>query len=161
MNDVLENIGTYLDEEIKKELLSQGHHASGQLLDSITHKVKSASGQLVLEGEMLGYGHFVDTGRRKKARKVPIDALIEWIRLKKFESDAKKVRGMAFAIQRTIFEKGISTAESWKGTSTKDFLTKTLNANEARILADIDKSIADKITVMFENIIRNIQKQWQ
>ena len=114
---VFKIIGAYIKALIV-ELALQGHNATGTLINSITTNVLSAPNASILFGEFVYYGRFVDLGKTG-ARRVPIDALIKWIKQKGFESVAKKIRGMAFAIQKTIFEKGISTPQSWKGSQRK------------------------------------------
>ena len=95
-------IGEYLKEAMIVELALQGHKNTGQLINSIENKVEPLLQSVRLTGEFAFYGRFVDTGRRPGTRKVPIDVLEAWIKQKGFENDAKKVRGMAFAIQKTI-----------------------------------------------------------
>lgn len=146
-------IGEYLNDAILIELIAQGHKASGQLADSISSKVTTTIGGVLLIGQFQYYGRFVDTGRKAGVRRVPIEALEAWIKQKQFESDAKKVRRMAFAIQRTIFEKGISTPESWKGETTKDFMTKTLSASEDKITSDINAAVDAQMEILIGNMI--------
>mgnify|MGYP001606123792 CR=1 FL=1 len=153
ITEVLTLIGEYLNDAMLVELLLQGHKASGKLADSISSKVTTTLNSVLLTGEFEYYGRFVDTGRKAGVRRVPIAALEAWIKQKGFESDAKKVRGMAFAIQRTIFEKGISTPESWKGETTKDFMTKTLTASEDKITADINAAVDAQMEIMIVNMV--------
>jgi hypothetical protein len=154
INESLKIIGAYIKEALIVELALQGHNATGTLINSITTNVLSTPNASILFGEFVYYGRFVDTGRRAGARRVPIDALIKWIKQKGFESVAKKIRGMAFAIQKTIFEKGISTAQSWKGEATKDFMTKTLKNLEPQITNDIEKAAEQSIEAIIDNMIR-------
>ena len=154
INDALRTIGSYIKDALIVELALQGHNATGTLINSITTNVLSTPNSSILFGEFVYYGRFVDTGRRPGAKKVPIDALIKWIKQKGFESDAKKIRGMAFAIQKTIFEKGISTPQSWKGETTKDFMTKTLKNLEPQITNDIESAAEKSIELIIDNMIR-------
>lgn len=154
INDALRTIGSYIKDALIVELVLQGHNATGTLINSITTSVLSTPNASILFGEFVYYGRFVDTGRRAGARRVPIDALMKWIKQKGFESDAKKIKGMAFAIQKTIFEKGISTAQSWKGEATKDFMTKTLKNLEPQITNDIEKAAEQSIELIIDNMIR-------
>lgn len=122
----------YLHAAMVQELVSQGHRNTGKLMDSIKSTISKDVDWIQLDCSFTFYGKFVDSGRQPHARKVPIDALIEWMNQKGFEGDAKQIKGMAFAIQKSIFDKGISTPQSWRGRETRDWMTKTLNENEKK-----------------------------
>lgn len=154
----LELIGEYIKNSLIVELAQQGHRATGTLMESIEHRVLASSTFALLHGEFIFYGRFVESGRRPGAKRVPVDVLEAWIRQKGFETDAKKVRGMAFAIQRTIFEKGISTPQSWAGESTKNFLTKTLDGLADRIEKDIEQAVDEQMEVTIINMINEAQR---
>ncbi len=58
------------------------------------------------------YGQFLDSGRRRGARGVPIDVLMKWIRENRLQGRSKKgrfisTRSLAFVIQASIKRKGI------------------------------------------------------
>ena len=151
----LEKIYGYLRTEMINELLAQGHSNTGKLIDSIDKEIIHSTDFIQLNGTFIFYGKFVDTGRRAGARKVPIAALEEWIKQKGFESEAKKIKGMAFAIQKTIFDKGISTPQSWKGETTKDWMTKTLKENDANIKDDVFDAVRSAMELIIFNIVRD------
>lgn len=153
IEQALEAIAEYMKEAMIVELILQGHKATGDLIQSIEHKIVPMINSIRMTGEFNFYGRFVDTGRRAGGKKVPIDALERWIVQRGFESDAKKVRGMAFAIQKTIFDKGISTGQSWAGESTKDWLTKTLANSEDKINADIEAACDAQMEILIGNMI--------
>ena len=152
--ETLQMIMEYLKTAMVAELQAQGHANTGGLVDSIEGVIINRTNFVQLDGMFNFYGRFVDTGRRTGVRKVPIYALMQWIRQKGFESDAKKVKGMAFAIQKSIFNKGISTPQSWKGTSTRDWMTKTLTKNESRIADDIFNSVDSALDIIIDNLVR-------
>ena len=153
IEQALTMIGDYMKDALIVELVLQGHKATGQLIDSIEHKIFSTLNSVMLTGEFNFYGRFVDTGRKAGTRRVPIDALETWIKQKGFETDAKKVRGMAFAIQKTIFDKGISTPSSWAGETTKDWMTKTLDSSTPRIDKDVEDAVDKQMELIVSNII--------
>jgi len=156
LEEKLHYVFDYLKAEMIEQLLLQGHRLTGTLEQSITHEIIQTVDVIDMEASFVFYGRFVDTGRRSGGKKVPIDALERWIRLKGFESDAKKIRGMAFAIQTTIFKKGISQPATWKGESTKDWMSKTLEINEERIASDIQFAVEEQMEIIVFNIVQEV-----
>lgn len=155
LTETLEKIYGYLRTEMINELLQQGHSNTGKLIDSIDREIVQSTDYIQLNGTFVFYGKYVDTGRRAGARKVPIFVLEEWIKQKGIESDIKKVKGLAFAIQKTIFDKGISTPASWKGESTKDWMTKTLKENDPQIKDDVFNAVRTAMELIIFNIVRD------
>lgn len=49
------------------------------------------------------YGDYIESGRKPFARKVPINAIIEWMRRKNISNDIR----VAYAIRESIFKQGI------------------------------------------------------
>lgn len=146
-----------LRKEMIEEFVRQGHDVTGSLINSIEEKIIESTVFTRLDVEYNFYGRFVDTGRKAGVKRIPIEALEEWIRLKGFESDAKKIRGIAFAIQKTIFEKGISQPQSWNGENTKGWQTKVLERNTEKIESKVQKAIEDTFDLIITNIIREIE----
>jgi hypothetical protein len=60
------------------------------------------------------YGVYVNNGRQKGGKKVPIDVLVAWIERKAIVSGDKKVKSLAFAIQQTIHKEGSPTKGSFR-----------------------------------------------
>lgn len=104
---ILDALGDYLDGKIVDQLVSGGKFASSELLNSITHEVRETLEGIEVVGEMVFYGQFVVSGRKVGAKGVPVQVLIDWLRLKGIESDLLKARSISFAIQKTIKEEGI------------------------------------------------------
>ncbi len=161
INETLLFVFSYLKEQMIAEYIKQGHNITGTLVNSIQAEIIHNVNVTVLEGSFEFYGRFVDTGRKSGTKRVPIEALEEWIKLKGFESDAKKVRGMAFAIQRKIFDVGISTPQSWRGETTKGWMTNVLNENEQRIANDIENGVAKSIEIFITNLITEAQSRFK
>ena len=155
LEESLLNIFEYLKVELIAELQRQGHNVTGDLIDSIENETIKGSDFIREDVSFAFYGRFVDTGRKAGIRRVPIDVLEEWIVRKGFESDAKKVKGMAFAIQKTIFDKGISQPTSWKGTDTANWMTSTVEKNEDRISQDLAIAIDEAMDIIITNIIND------
>jgi len=87
--------------------------ATGQLLNSLTATVvKSPQGsQLVIT--YMDYFEAVNLGRRPERKRVPITALLDWIKIRGIKGRNKRGRfipnlSLAFAIQTNIYKYGIA-----------------------------------------------------
>ena len=107
-------VGKLIIASLQKELLGQGHKATGDLINSFDQRVIELPNSIVIEILMNEYGIYVNEGRKKGAKKVPISVLVEWIERKAIASGDKDVKSMAFAIQNTIHKEGIPTKGSFK-----------------------------------------------
>jgi hypothetical protein len=91
--------------------------ATGNLYNSFKSKVVSTSDGLQLQISYADYYKNVNFGRKPGGKKVPIKALIEWIKVRGLKKrDAKGrfakggIRSLAFAIQTNIHKFGIRRA---------------------------------------------------
>ena len=107
-------VGKLIIASLQKELLGQGHKASGDLINSFEQRVIELPNSIVIEILMNEYGIYVNEGRKTGGKKVPISVLVEWIERKAIASGDKDVKSMAFAIQNTIHKEGIPTKGSFK-----------------------------------------------
>jgi len=104
--EIMDSLGTHLDGKIVDQLVSNGKVASATLLNSITHTVRETLKGIEVTGTMVSYGKYVNNGR-KPGTFVPIQQLMDWIRLKGIENDLVKAKSIAIAISKTIKLKGI------------------------------------------------------
>ena len=102
-------VGKLIIASLQKELLGQGHKATGNLINSFEQRVIELPNSIVIEILMDEYGIYVNEGRKTGGKKVPINVLVEWIERKAIASGDKDVKSMAFAIQNTIHKEGIPT----------------------------------------------------
>tara|TARA_R100001198_G_C5099091_1_gene132064 strand:+ start:24 stop:515 length:492 start_codon:yes stop_codon:yes gene_type:complete len=107
-------VGKLIIASLQKELLGQGHKATGNLINSFEQRVIELPNSIVIEILMNEYGIYVNEGRKTGGKKVPISVLVEWIERKAIASGDKDVKSMAFAIQNTIHKEGIPTKGSFK-----------------------------------------------
>jgi len=107
-------VGKLIIASLQKELLGQGHKATGNLINSFEQRVIELPNSIVIEILMDEYGIYVNDGRKKGGKKVPINVLVEWIERKAIASGDKEVKSIAFAIQNTIHKEGIPTKGSFK-----------------------------------------------
>lgn len=151
--NILQPIADYLQLELIGELRDQGHIATGDLISSVKVEVEQEINKWSIVGSSLFYGTYVDRGRPAGIKKVPISALIKWIIQKRFESDKKKIRSMAFAIQYNIWKNGI------KNPRKLGWVTKTLEDNEIRIKADLTLIIRKQLEISILNMIQLTNKK--
>jgi hypothetical protein len=102
---------------LQKELIEQGHKATGNLVNSFEERVIELPNSMVLEILMDDYGIYVNNGRKSGGKKVPIDVLVKWIERKGIASGDKEVKNAAFAIQNKIWQEGSPTSGSFKFTN--------------------------------------------
>ena len=145
----LHQLSTFLQEDIKQVLIDDGHVGSGALVQSIKNTVETSISGMSIVGEMLIYGGAVIKGRRAGVKRIPVDALIEYLKAKNFSSDIKRTRGVAFHIQKRIFEEGIKP---------DDFLQKALDKNEFKIENSIIEASERALDLLFTNMINNANK---
>ena len=107
-------VGKLIIASLQKELIGQGHDATGNLINSFEQRVIELPNSIVLEILMDEYGIYVNEGRKKGGKKVPISVLVEWIERKAIVNGDKEVKSLAFAIQNTIHKEGIPTKGSFK-----------------------------------------------
>jgi len=107
-------VGKLIIASLQKELIGQGHKATGDLINSFEQRVIELPNSIVIEILMNEYGIYVNEGRKTGGKKVPINVLVEWIERKAIASGDKDVKSMAFAIQNTIHKEGIPTKGSFK-----------------------------------------------
>ena len=107
-------VGKLIIASLQKELLGQGHKATGNLINSFEQRVIELPNSIVIEILMDEYGIYVNEGRKTGGKKVPISVLVEWIERKAIASGDKDVKSLAFAIQNTIHKEGIPTKGSFK-----------------------------------------------
>ena len=152
----LNDIGQFIINELAKELIKQDHKATGKLIESLDYKVNTSIAGTDLLIEMEDYGTYVNTGRKRGAAKVPIDALVDWIKVKGIETNNKKVLGMAFAIQKTIQKQGIPTVNSRKRGKRVEFVDDTLKRIQSIIERKIEDLAAKTVEIQVDNFVKRI-----
>ena len=112
---------SYLKEEINREQFPYGNPerglgnkvASGKLRDSIGYEVITGSdGNPTLEISYVNYFENVNLGRRKQKKRVPVKAILDWIKVRGIAAQNDNgipipPLSLAFAIQTNIYKFGI------------------------------------------------------
>jgi hypothetical protein len=154
IKDKLDEIGQFVINELGKELIKQDHKATGELIASLDYKTEIGTDLFSIIIEMNDYGRYVNTGRKRGAKKVPIKALIEWVKQKGIETNNKKAIGVAFAIQKTIQKQGVPTINSRKKGKRTGFVDDTIE----RIGGEIENRLSDaaekEIDVYIDNLVK-------
>jgi hypothetical protein len=119
----------YIKEEIQKKQYPYGNPVKGmgdkvaskKLLDSIQYDVEvDTKGDAVLVLSYIDYFQNVLFGRRAEKKKVPVSAILDWIKVRGLQGRNKKGQfiprlSFAFAIQTNIYKFGIRKANIYDG----------------------------------------------
>jgi hypothetical protein len=118
----------YLKEEIEKKQYPYGNPqrglgdkvASGKLLNSIQYDVEIQNGDPTLVISYIDYFNNVLFGRRPEKKKVPVSAILDWIKVRGLQGRNKKGQfiprlSFAFAIQTNIYKFGIRKSNIYDG----------------------------------------------
>lgn len=122
-------------------LTDAGVEDSSNLIKTLKWETTSDGVQLVAQD----YFFFLSTGRKPNARKVPIEALLSW--MKKKGIDAGNRNQVAWAIQQGIYKNGIQG---------KNYLRTTIDElkeyTAVELLKVLSKNIASEITKSFTEV---------
>ena len=118
----IDELGQFIINELAKELIKQDHNATGKLISSLDFNTSIGAGTFSLLVVGKDYGKWVNTGRKKGAAKVPIQALVEWIKVKGIETNNKK-----YWVWRLPFKKQYKKKEYRQG----------IVENEANVLVSL------------------------
>ena len=152
-------VGKLIIASLQKELIEQGHKATGNLVNSFEQRVIELPNSIVIEILMDEYGIYVNDGRAKKRKKVPISALVKWIEQRAIASGDKKVKSLAFAIQQTIHKEGMPTKGSFKFSNNgrrKGFIDFVID-NE---LDEVYKELEQQVFEGYDDAIATIVKDF-
>lgn len=133
--------------------------ASGNLLNTLDYRVSDDGGKAVLILTYQDYFKYVNLGRKPRVKRVPLDVLFKWIKIKKIRGRDKKGRfikdmSLAWAIQTNIFKYGIRPANIYD--KTLDSIEDLFDNPPPEIEAEIDElveALAGDINNLIENTI--------
>ena len=148
-NPILQQIAQYLTDTLQMELLNQGHTASEALFDSIKTIVERTLTGITITTEALYYAKFVNAGRKPGTKGVPLDVLVEWIRRKRLNMEGKRERSVAFAMQRSIRDKGIKPSRFIDKSIEKFDKSKRLENNIERFM---DEYVDEQMQTIFNEL---------
>ena len=148
-NPILQQIAQYLNDTLQMELLNQGYTASEALFDSIKTIVERTLTGITITTEALYYAKFVNAGRKPGTKGVPLDVLVEWIRRKRLNMEGKRERSVAFAMQRSIRDKGIKPSRFIDKSIEKFDKSKRLENNIERFM---DEYVDEQMQTIFNEL---------
>lgn len=127
---------------VKAVLKQRGVENNSKLMNSI--EFVEVEGAFVLLAN--DYYEYLSTGRKPKARKVPITDLIEWIKRNTITPKAgQSINQLAFAIQTSIYKNGI------KGKSYIDPVTEvSLDIAEEGVSDILEEGVLDMLQNSFK-----------
>ena len=148
LKSIYDEVGGVMIDAMVYLLTTQGRHPlpkDSRLVKGLSYKVIEENGQPVgIDVLAPDYAQFVDSGRKPLARKVPISALIEWIKRRRLQTRFKGRRGrflsinqIAYTIQNSIYKRGIQR---------RPFLTEGLLAGQERMSLMLDRDFLDVIS---------------
>jgi len=145
-------IAFFLETETRKTLISKGKKASGELIKTIEVVVKELVSSIIIEESHVFYGDFVDKGRKKGVKRVPVDALEAWIKARGFSSGVDNIRGTAFAIQTNIFKFGIKPT---------NWIDETVSRTDTKVVQMVDRVASEQLEIAIDQIFKETDKRFR
>lgn len=158
LRNELEKVADFIVGELQLELVRQRHNASGKLLAGIKSNIISTeNGYVINITSDEPYYKLVDGGR-KKGKRPPISAIIEWVRLKGLEQGDREIVNAAWAISQSIAAKG--TLDEFEGVPKINFIQNAIDGSDERVADMILDLSFSEVELFFDNKIRDIQKNY-
>ena len=144
----LKNFSKELISNFIGELISQGKIASGKLKDSFEYDVFNFVSTLRIDFSAEDYLIWLEKGR-KSGKYAPKNAIEEWVKVKGIATEEKKIKSIAFLVNRKIFEKGIKPS---------NIISNVLKAKN--IEESLGKRIEGSLQHDFQKMIDNLVDQY-
>lgn len=154
-------VGKLIIASLQKELIEQGHEASGNLVNSFEQRVIEVPNSIVIEILMDEYGIYVNEGRKSGGKKVPIDVLIQWIYRRGIASGDKEVKNVAFAIQQKIWKEGSPTSGSFKFSNNgrrKGFIDFVINNELDEVYNELEQQVFEGYDDAIATMVKDFNK---
>jgi len=152
--------------QLRAELRAQGHFSTGKLSDSIEYEISAVANLVVGRMFVQDYGEYVERG--VKAGDVPyaggrgrggtsryIEGLIGWWQEKGL--GPKEAKSAAFATANKHRVEGIPSRNSYgingSNGERKNFVARTLNANESKVIALITRKTGTAVQLAFTQLL--------
>jgi len=156
IKDGLDVIGGFIVDQLVKVIDELGHRTTGELQKSLRHEVKTSGNgfEIIIYG--VDYAKFVERGVPKGVW-VSVEALARWVEQKGIATGEPQIKGIAFAIQRKIFEKGsVQFRENKKG-----FVEVMLDSNANIIFQMVFDLFSREVAISLRNTIGKQSKIFQ
>ena len=158
-------VGKLIIASLQKELLEQGHKATGNLINSFEQRVIELPNSIVIEILMDEYGIYVNDGRRKaksKTEYVPIQNLIDWVERKGIASGDRDVKNAAYAIRENIFKQGIPTKNSFQFSNNgrrKGFIDFVIDNELDTAINELEEQVFEGYDDAIATIVKDFNKK--
>lgn len=103
VNIILKDLSKNLNILVKQAWIASGLKPNAEILKTIESKVDNNNQLSIYAAE---YAKYIDSGRKKRAKKIPISALIQFIKKNSISADIS-INKLAFMIQNAIYLNGI------------------------------------------------------
>lgn len=150
-NSFILQIRQYLSDTLQMELLKTGHISSEALFNSIDTIVERTLSGITITAKGLFYGKYVNAGRRKGKKGVPVNKILEWIRRTKMNIYGKREESVAFAIQTSIKQRGLKAAP---------FIDRSINKfnKSKRMEAHIEKFVVQYLDELLMKLFQELSE---
>lgn len=152
---VLEQYAEAWKNAYKAELIAEGKRATGNLIKTIEAKVVVEGDEMSAVLSVGDYYKYVENGRRKDAKQPPIDAILQWIKVKPIVPRENSASGripterqLAYSIARSIREKGIPPTHAMR-----DANEATFNAFERKLTQALEEDLATAAYMIVKRVI--------
>lgn len=102
MEKVLKNLQLLILSIVKQTWTSTGLDKNSDLVKSLEVKLQTNAGLIVYANN---YAEFVQKGKKRFTKKIPISSLIEFIKKEKLKTN--NINNLAYQIQNSIYKNGI------------------------------------------------------
>jgi hypothetical protein len=131
---------TILKQVISTDGKFGGHNDTRKLINSLKAEVIEVLNQLVINITDIGYLQYLDRGRKKNQKMIPISALEGWVQRKginTFKGKTISTKSAAFMVAKSIQKKGIAPTNV-KKKAVKQFLANKKALNDVATAAKMD-----------------------
>ncbi len=161
----INKVGKRFVKKIQQELANQNHIASGHLHDTMHYSLDEGKNyvDLIIQSKA-DYVRQVNEGQ--KPFKWDVSEIMNWMdekdkngTNKKFPSDSKERKKIAFLIAKKIAKEGTPTRNSKEysnNTYRKGFINRVVGSNERHFINNIDKAISTDIDNIFKKLPKKI-----
>lgn len=157
-------LGDFAVQQVVKELLNQGHKASGDLVESVQSEFNRRVWIFECAISYLKYGVYLEKGiKSNEYKKGPsreeIDGLLNWLRMKRLVAKIDKAaRNFAFAIAYSHRKDGFPTPNARKYSPngrTRRFQSIAINIIAKKADELLTKHLAEAMDLVIENTVNN------
>ena len=145
----IQSIGNAVAAKGRENLDAQRRNTTFDLRESLRSNTFTQPDTIITEVRFLEYGIFLDRGR-SPGKFAPPPAIQAWVKRKGIETDPRKIKSVAFLINRKIFREGIKPSR---------WLTRAIEFVLASASGKIAKAQADDARVFVSNLVNKTNRE--